>query len=188
MIKIKHNPNGDTRSAPKDITFEQFHEANISHISDVDTVMYALSQVLKMMGERHDWTKLEYEDLFYKNFLSTMNEGTDFVNDKWYQLHIEAERHHPFSLCHEDINLLDIIETIVDCVCAGKARTGKIRPLEFNDEILRKAVKNTVDLIDTITEVVYPEDSPVVEKEKAEEVTQDAVNTMNDFTVYNFYE
>jgi hypothetical protein len=28
---------------------------------------------------------------------------------------------------------------IVDCVCAGKARAGKVRPLEINDEILKKA-------------------------------------------------
>ena len=152
-IKIKHNGYGDTRSAPKDTTFEQFHEANMSHISDVDRVMYLLSCMMRIQGEHHDWTKLKYEQLFYDNFVNAMNHGTDFVNDKWYQLHIEKEKHHPFSKCHDDINLLDIIETIVDCVCAGKARTGEIRPLEFNEEILEKAVKNTVKLIDDITEV-----------------------------------
>ncbi len=42
---------------------------------------------------------------------------------------------------------------IVDCVCAGKARSGKVRPLEINDAILKKAVENTTKLIDNITEV-----------------------------------
>lgn len=153
MIKIKKNPNGDTRTAPKDISFEQFHEANISHISDVDRVMYLLSCMMKIQGEHHDWTKLKYEKMFYDNFLSTMNKGTNFVEDEWYQLHIEKEKHHPFSKCHDDITLLDIIETIVDCVCAGKARSGEIRPLEFNTEILEKAVKNTVALVDSMIEV-----------------------------------
>ena len=42
---------------------------------------------------------------------------------------------------------------IADCVCAGKARSGKVRPIEINEEILKKAVDNTVKLIDKYTEV-----------------------------------
>ena len=38
-IKLKHDGHGDSRHAPKDTTFEQFHEANISHILDVRAVM-----------------------------------------------------------------------------------------------------------------------------------------------------
>ena len=37
---------------------------------------------------------------------------------------------------------------VVDCVCAGKARSGEVRQLEINDEILKKALQNTVKLID----------------------------------------
>lgn len=153
-VYIKHNPNGDTRTAPKDITFEQFQEANDSHRDDVSNVMERLATILYNRGCMHDWTKKTYEKLFYDNFLSTMNHGTNFVEDEWYQLHIKYEKHHPFSKCHDDIDLLDIIETIVDCVCAGKARSGEVRPLEFNQEILEKAVKNTVALVDNLTEVV----------------------------------
>ena len=40
MIEIKKNPNGDTRTAPKGITFEEFQEANDMHIYDVSRVMY----------------------------------------------------------------------------------------------------------------------------------------------------
>lgn len=152
-IKIKHNPNGDTRTAPKDITFEQFHEANVSHRQDVLQVMSALAEKLDNKGHIHDWSKLSYEEEFYDNFVDTMNNGTDFVSNTWYQKHITLEKHHPFSYCHDDINLLDIIETIVDCTCAGKARSGEIRSLEFDEEILNKAVANTVKLIDEMTEV-----------------------------------
>ncbi|MBP5470045.1 MAG: hypothetical protein J6Z11_12465 [Candidatus Riflebacteria bacterium] len=38
-IILKHNPHGDSRHAPKDTTFMEFHEANVSHINDVRNVM-----------------------------------------------------------------------------------------------------------------------------------------------------
>lgn len=152
-VYIKKNPNGDTRTAKKDVSFDEFHEANTSHRKDVLQVMLVLAEKLINKGHMHDWSKMSYEEEFYNNFIDTINNGTDFVSNTWYQKHIVEEKHHPFSYCHEDINLLDIIETIVDCVCAGKARSGEIRSLEFDDEILKKAVDNTVKLIDNIVEV-----------------------------------
>ena len=91
--------------------------------------------------------KKREEQLFYKNFLSAMNNGTNFVEDEWYQLHINEERHHLLSRCPEGVNLIDVIEMIVDCTCAGLARSGEVRGLEINSEILEKAVQNTVKLI-----------------------------------------
>lgn len=34
-IIIEQNPNGDTRTAPKDVSYEEFQKANDMHISDV---------------------------------------------------------------------------------------------------------------------------------------------------------
>lgn len=152
-IIIKKNPNGDTRTAKKDVTFQEFKKANDMHIKDVRKVMNQISNIIVTQGEDHDWTKKSEEELFYKNFLSTMNDGTDFVNDEWYQHHINTEKHHPLSRCHEDINLLDIIEMVVDCVCAGKSRSGSVRELEISDDILKLALNNTVKLIDDITDI-----------------------------------
>ena len=152
-IKIKHNPNGDSRTVTEPATFSDFHKANIDHIKDVRAVMKVLVNILKAKGNCHDWTKIWYEAEFYENYLDAILNKKDFVSNTWYQKHIAYEKHHPFSYCHDDINLLDIIETIVDCICAGKARSGKIRPLEFDEEILKKAVANTVKLIDEMTEV-----------------------------------
>lgn len=146
-IIIYKNPNGDTRTAPKNISFEQFQEANDMHIQDVRNVMNNLALRIMITGTLHDTTKKSAEPLFYKNFLSTMNEGTDFVSDKWYQLHIEEERHHLLSNCPDDVNLIDVLEMITDCVCAGMARSGEVRPIEINTEILEKALSNTVDLV-----------------------------------------
>jgi len=147
-IKLKRDPHGDSRHAPKDTTFEQFHEANVLHIHDVQSVMNWLSTLIKNQGKIHDWTKIRYEQEFWKDFWSD-----DFVNCTWYQRHIHTEKHHPTSYCHDDVDLIDILEMIADCVCAGKARSGEVRPIEINDEILRKAVNNTVKLIDKYTEV-----------------------------------
>ena len=140
MIEIKKNPNGDTRTAPKGITFEEFQEANDMHIYDVASVMYELSKMVDSAGEHHDCTKKSQERMFYNNFLSTMNDGTDFVNDEWYQLHIKAERHHLLSNCPDDVNLIDVLEMIADCVCAGMARSGEVRDLEINPDILNSGI------------------------------------------------
>lgn len=152
ITTIKKNPNGDTRSAPKGVTYEQFQEANDSHRKDVESVMEGLADMLANQGFRHDWTKKVYEEDFYKDFIAAQN-GADFVSLPWYQLHIDKESHHPGSKCHDDITLLDIIETIADCICAGKARTGEVFPIEFDAEILSKAVTNTVALVDSMTKV-----------------------------------
>lgn len=152
-IIIHKNPNGDTRTASKNITFEQFQEANNSHIVDVANVMIELSEKLKENGHRHDWTKKSEERMFYRDFLATMNDGADFVSAEWYQLHVNTERHHLLSRCPDDVNLIDVIEMIVDCVCAGKTRSGKVRDLEISTDILEKALKNTVKLVDDMTVV-----------------------------------
>lgn len=150
MIVIKKNPNGDTRTAPKDVTFEQFREANNMHRHDVAQVMMWLAGELSHAGHNHDFTKKSQERMFYRDFLATMNDGADFVNSEWYQLHVKAERHHLFSYCPEDVNLIDVLEMIADCVCAGMARSGETRSLKIDNDILRKAVNNTAELIESI--------------------------------------
>lgn len=151
QVTIHKNQNGDTRTAPKGVTFEQFQEANDSHIEDVKTTMCYLSILLAEKGLKHDWTKKSEEEMFYRDFLAAMNDGSDFTSGEWYQLHVNTERHHLLSRCPEDVNLLDVIEMVVDCVCAGKTRSGEIRGLEITTDILEKALKNTVKLIDDMT-------------------------------------
>lgn len=152
-IKLFKDNHGDSRHAPKDTTRKQFHQANINHKKDVKNVLASLGALLIGQGKTHDWSKLAYEDEFWDDFQAALLHGKNFVEGSWYQRHIREERHHPTSYCHEDINLLDIIEMIVDCVCAGKARAGKVRQLEINDAILKKAFDNTVKLVNDMTEV-----------------------------------
>lgn len=153
-VVIKKNPNGDTRTAKKGVSFVEFEHANNMHRSDVYNVLCVLARELKDKGLNHDWTKVCNVKEFYNDFLDTLNKGTDFTQSKWYKLHVSEERHHLTSKCPEDVNLLDVIEMITDCVCAGLARSGEIRELEINDEILQKATINTVKLIESMIQVV----------------------------------
>lgn len=116
--------------------------------------MNALAKKIHEAGMKHDYTKKDFENEFYKDFVATMNDGADFVNGWWYQKHIHDERHHPLSFCHDDINLIDVLEMVVDCTVAGLARSGNVRPIEVNAEILNKAVANTTELIKNMVKVV----------------------------------
>ena len=155
---VYKNPNRDTRTAPKDVTYGQFQRANNMHIIDVSSVMKRLGEVIERRGMVHDCTKKSSEPEFYRDFISTINEGTNFVEGEWYQHHINKERHHLLSRCPEDVNLIDVLEMIVDCTCAGLARSGEVRDLEINSDILEKAVKNTVKMIADSIEVRDMED------------------------------
>ena len=152
-IELHKYPNGDTRTAPKGVTFEQFQKANDDHIWDVRRVMSAIAGTIDDIGESHDWTKKHEEEKFYADFMDTVNNGSNFVEGEWYKKHVETERHHLLYRCPDDVDLLDVIEMIVDCVCAGKTRSGEVRPLEISDDILKRAVANTVTLVDEITYV-----------------------------------
>ena len=158
MIYIEKNPNGDTRTAPKGVTFEEFEEANDMHIHDVGNVMDEIARMVVKSGDIHDCTKKSQERMFYKDFVNTLENDFVFRSGQWYQLHINAERHHLTDNCPEDVNLIDVIEMLVDYVCAMKARPTDEHPYNghtviVDGDILARAVANTQDLIDSMIEV-----------------------------------
>lgn len=69
---------------------------------------------------------------------------------KWYQEHVKQERHHLNDRCPADVNLIDVIEMICDCVTAGLARSGSVRDILIPDDILTKAVRNTQKMLEAI--------------------------------------
>ena len=151
VIKVKRNGLGDSRTAGHMPTFQEFQEANDSHIQDVSNVMELFADMILNAGSQHDWTKKKYEGDFYRDMcLAIQDPDFNFEEAPWYQMHIATERHHITKHCKDDINLVDILEHLVDCVCAGKARnsTGKVYPVKIDDDILRKAVANTVKLLE----------------------------------------
>lgn len=154
-IEIKKNPYGDSRTAPEDVDFISFSEANDSHRSDVRRVMERIADMVKETGKNHDWTKTGiYEIDFFRDFMANLAGKQNFTDGAWYPMHVTTERHHLLSYCPDDVNIIDVLEMIVDCTLAGLTRSGTVRPVEIDSEILKKAVDNTVELIKNNVELV----------------------------------
>jgi len=157
MIRIKKHTEGDSRVAERVPTFTEFNEANRDHVEDVQNLAYQFSKMLNRQVCDHDWTKLRepYRSMFYRDLCDTIEGKMDFFDGKWSNLHYnELERHHLKRHCPDDVNMLDVIEMICDCVAAGMARSGEVYDIDIPAEVLTKAVKNTVDLLRREIEVV----------------------------------
>ena len=148
-IKICRNTNGDSRVATKVPTFREFHRSNAEHCENVREMMVNFAEDIKWQGKKHDWTKEEepYTSMFYRDLCNTIEGKMKFEDGEWSKLHYATERHHLLRNVPDDVNLIDVIEMIADCVCAGMARSGRVRPLEIDESILMKAVNNTVKLM-----------------------------------------
>jgi hypothetical protein len=153
-LEIKRNSLGDTRTATKVPTFAEFSNANQMHVNDVANMMLFISEDMRSRGFRHDIAKITEpnKSLFYRELCAKIEGKVDsFTDGEWYPMHCQTERHHLNEHCPDDVNLIDVIEMICDCVCAGMARSGNVYPIEIPSEILQKAVANTVQMcIDSV--------------------------------------
>ena len=146
-VTITKNPMGDTRTATRVPDFEEFFEANKTHREEVQNMMESIAGQIENVGRSHDWTKSRepYRSLFYRELCEKIEGKSDsFTDGEWYKMHCETERHHLNEHCPDDVNLIDVIEMICDCVCAGMARSGSVYPVTIPSEVLQKAVENTV--------------------------------------------
>ena len=123
MINIHTSPTADTRTC--DVTKvdkAQLLHSSMQHISDVAKAMTFFSTKLFEAASEHDYDKLIAIDWFYADF------RTKFEQTGWWDNHRKIHRHH---LDHadgvpDDVNLLDLLEYISDCVMAGMARSGDV--------------------------------------------------------------
>ena len=156
QIEIKKSPNADSRTAKEGFTLEDLEQSTLNHISDVERALLRFELMLSAAGQNHDWTKRAYLEEFYSD-MTKLKPGDDFKNGKWYQFHILNERHHLLSKAPDDVNLIDVLEYIADCVMAGLARSGEVSELVIPDELLQSAFKNTVELLKSQVKVVEDE-------------------------------
>ena len=72
----------------------------------------------------------------------------------WWDNHRKVNRHHlekPDGI-PGDVNLIDVLDYIADCVMAGLARSGSVYVLHLPPELLEQAFQNTVVLLkDSVT-------------------------------------
>ena len=151
MIRIKSTKLADTRTCDfKNVTLKQLFENSLKHIEDVRVAMDFFISKMEESAKDHDHTKLSHIDLFHKDFVG------GFETQDWYDMHKREERHHleaPEGV-REDVNLIDVMEYVCDCVMAGMGRSGEVRKLEIPDEVLKKALHNTANLLKDQVEVV----------------------------------
>lgn len=154
-IIINKSSNADTRSANGKVTKEQLEHDTLSHINDVQNVGYWLADKLKNQLVEHDHTKLDYLDEFYNDFNEKIDDGTrNFKEMNWFKNRHMTERHHLNDSVPDDVNLLDIMEMVIDCICAGLARSGNVYPITIPQEVVELAIENTKNLIIDNVEVV----------------------------------
>lgn len=144
MITIKKSPTADTRTCdfantPKEVLLASSHQ----HIRDVNAGLFFFMERLHAAMELHDWDKIDQIDWFHQDFI------TGFKQTGWWDNHRKIHRHH---LAQEDgvpkdVNLIDIIEYITDCVMAGTARSGTVTEIKMTPELLQLAFQNTIELL-----------------------------------------
>lgn len=146
-IKIKKSIYADTRSCDwSKVTKKQLEQQSLQHIADVSQALIFLSRKLLAAGMKHDHTKLSGIDHFHRDF---SNGFAGDENQGWYRMHKAEERHHLEAEdgIRDDVNLIDVLEYVADCVMAGMGRSGAVRPSGISVATLCKALDNTVSLL-----------------------------------------
>lgn len=149
-IKIKKSPTADTRTCDfTKVTKETLLESSIQHIQDVTSALELFEDLLEKQAGFHDLDKISDIDGFHRDFL------TGFKQTEWWDKHRKINRHHLLEAdgVPEDVNLIDVLDLISDCVMAGMARSGSVYPLNLSTEVLERAFQNTVELLKKNVEV-----------------------------------
>jgi len=144
MIEIAQSKTADTRSCDfANVSKETLMESSKQHIGDVREALRFFSDHLKLAAQNHDTDKLTDIDGFHTDFV------TGFKQTGWWDRHRQLNRHHLLQAdgVPSDVNLIDVLDMIADCVMAGMARTGSVYPLNIDPDVLMRAFNNTVELL-----------------------------------------
>ncbi|MBT7928761.1 hypothetical protein HN682_02425, partial [Candidatus Peregrinibacteria bacterium] len=118
MIHIKKSETADTRTCDvSKVTKDQLLESSLQHIGDVQRGLEFFIGMMQKAESWHDFDKRSKDglDAFYKDFKN------NFETTDWWDNHRKVNRHHLLQDdgVPDDVNLVDVIEMIVDCVMAG---------------------------------------------------------------------
>lgn len=154
MIRIHPSATADTRTCDfANVSKDTLLESSKQHIQDVRRGLNFFATLLQAAGEFHDTDKVTDIDGFHRDFV------TGFKQTEWWDRHRRLNRHH-LNMADgvpDDVNLIDVLDYIADCVMAGMARSGAVTPLEIRPEVLEQAFDNTVALLKQQVVVVQPE-------------------------------
>ena len=143
-IAIHKSKTADSRSCDfSKVTKETLYQSSLQHIEDVRKGLSFFQAMLSDSATFHDHDKISDIDGFHRDFI------TGFKKTTWWDNHRKINRHHLLADdgVPENVNLIDVLDMIVDCVMAGMGRTGTIYPLNISPEVLMRAFNNTVSIL-----------------------------------------
>jgi hypothetical protein len=144
MIKIKKSETADTRTCDwSKVDQKTLLRSSEQHRGDIIEGIRFFRNLMLVSSMNHDFDKITDIDSFHKDF------ATGFKSTEWWDRHRKKNRHH---LNHkdgipDDVNLVDVLEYVTDCVMAGMARAGEVYDPEISLDVLEQAFKNTVKLL-----------------------------------------
>ncbi|HEX3058091.1 MAG TPA: hypothetical protein VHP62_01945 [Usitatibacter sp.] len=144
MIRIAPSPTADTRTCDfTKVTKETLLASSEQHIRDVRAALQWFGAELHKAARNHDPDKITDIDGFHRDFV------TGFTRTEWWDAHRKLNRHHlqQGDGIPADVNLIDVLDFIADCVMAGMARSGSVYPLALPPELLERAFQNTVEML-----------------------------------------
>jgi hypothetical protein len=159
MIRIRQSPTADTRTCDfANVGKDTLIASSRQHIDDVAKALEFFQSRLARAAEDHDTDKITDIDGFHADFV------TGFVQTSWWDRHRALNRHHLTmdDGIPDDVNLIDVLDFIADCVMAGMARSGSVYPLQLSPELLERAFQGTVELLKREVSVELPEPAPAV--------------------------
>lgn len=144
MIEIRKSETADTRTCDyANTSKETLYASSVQHIGDVRAALDWFVQLIHEAAERHDYDKLSDIDGFHADFV------TGFKETGWWDRHRKLNRHHLLQAdgVPDDVNLIDVLDMIADCVMAGMARSGSVYELKLDPDVLWRAFTNTVEML-----------------------------------------
>lgn len=153
MIFINKSKTADTRTCDfSKVSKDQLLVSSQQHIGDISKGIAFFVEMLQWAGVTHDRDKITGLDHFHTDFI------TGFKETGWWDNHRKVTRHHLLAAdgVPEDVNLVDVLEMIIDCVMAGMGRAGEVYPLDIDPAVLMKAFHNTATLLKN--QIVVDED------------------------------
>ena len=169
-IEIQKSKTADTRSCDfTQVSRETLRESSVQHIEDVRLGLHFFCEQLMVAAVKHDLDKISDIDGFHRDFIT----GFDAQHQAWWDNHRKVNRHHLLSAdgVPADVNLIDVLDMIADCVMAGMGRTGEVYPLNIKPEVLMAAFQNTVTMLKE--QVVVVEENSDAARFGTEQLTLD---------------
>lgn len=126
-IILERTPNAAYIYDKKTNRDECLHDTRL-HQEAVAKLMHAIADEILLRADYHDYTKFKYDDLTFER-------------------HMKMERHHLNMApgVPRDVNVVDLVEFICDCVSAAAQRSQSLnfKYLMVDESLLQPIINNT---------------------------------------------